>query len=74
MNKLNNREMELTALGAAIGGNCIPCLEWHFKKCVEVGLTKDEINEAIEMSLKVKNVPINKIIETKNKLLENTGQ
>ncbi|MDZ7797981.1 MAG: carboxymuconolactone decarboxylase family protein [Candidatus Marinimicrobia bacterium] len=67
---LNRREIELVALGAAIGGNCIPCLEWHFRKCVEAGLTTEEIREAIAMSLKVKNVPINKINETAERLLK----
>ena len=37
---LSEKEKELVAIGASIGGNCIPCLEWHYKKCIELGFTK----------------------------------
>ena len=65
---LDNKELELVALGAAIAGNCIPCLEWHFKKCSEIGLTPEELQQAFDMADKVKNVPIGKINETFAKL------
>lgn len=70
MGKLNTKELEMAALGAAVGSNCIPCLEWHYKKCREAGLTADEIREAFEMAVKVKNVPAGKINQTAQKLLE----
>lgn len=60
---LDEKTKELIAIGAAIAGNCIPCLEWHYKKCRELGGSKEEIQEAIEMAKKVKEVPINKIYE-----------
>ncbi|MDZ7837104.1 MAG: carboxymuconolactone decarboxylase family protein [Actinomycetota bacterium] len=60
---------ELVAIGAAVGGNCIPCLEWHYKKCIELGISKKEIEEAIDMAKKVKEVPIKKIYEVADKLL-----
>ncbi|MCX6382934.1 MAG: carboxymuconolactone decarboxylase family protein [Actinobacteria bacterium] len=66
---LDNREKELVAIGAAIGGNCIPCLEWHYKQCVEAGFTKEEIQEAINMAKMVKEVLIKKINEVAEKLL-----
>ena len=66
---LEIKTIELVALGAAIGGNCIPCLEWHYKKCVELGIPKEEIREAIEMANKVKQVPIKKINEVAEQLL-----
>lgn len=61
---LSEKEKEMVALGSAIGGNCIPCLEWHYKKCTELGFSKDELKEAIEMAKKVKEVPNKKIYET----------
>ncbi|OFW49562.1 MAG: alkylhydroperoxidase AhpD family core domain protein [Actinobacteria bacterium RBG_13_35_12] len=61
--------MELVAIGAAIGGNCIPCLEWHYKKCIELGISKEEIQEAVDMAKKVKEVPIKKIYEVAYKLI-----
>ena len=71
---LHIKTTELVALGAAIGGNCIPCLEWHYKKCVELGIPKEEIREAIEMANKVKQVPIKKINEVAEKLLNETSE
>lgn len=66
---LNNKEKELVAIGAAIGGNCIQCLKWHYKKCIEAGFAKEEIQEAINMAKMVKEVPIKKINEVAEKLL-----
>ena len=71
---LNKKTIELVALSAAIGGNCIPCLEWHYKKCVELDIPKEEIKEAIEMARKVKQVPIKKINEVADKLLNETSE
>ncbi len=65
---LHVKTKELVAIGAAIGGNCIPCLEWHYKKCRELGISKEEIQEAIDMAKKVKEVPIQKIYKTADKL------
>lgn len=66
---LNEKTIELVAIGAAIGGNCIPCLEWHYKKCIELGISKEEIQEAVDMAKKVKEVPIKKIYEVAYKLI-----
>ena len=66
---MNEKTKELIAIGAAVAGNCIPCLEWHYKKCVELGISKNEIEEAIKMANTVKNVPINKINELAQTLL-----
>lgn len=71
---LDEKTIELVALGAAIGGNCIPCLEWHYKKCLELNIPKEEIFEAIETAQKVKNVPINKIDSLINILADKQAQ
>jgi len=65
---LTEKELELVALGSAIGGNCIPCLEWHYKKCAELGFSQQELAKAIAMAKKVKEVPNQKIYETAEKL------
>jgi len=65
---LTEREREMVAIGAAIGGNCIPCLQWHYEKCKEIGLGNDEMREAFGIARKVKEVPNNKIYETMEKL------
>lgn len=60
---LHEKTRELVAIGAAIGGNCLPCLEWHYKKCIELGISGDDIKEAIEIAKIVKEVPNKKIYE-----------
>ncbi|MCL5771100.1 MAG: carboxymuconolactone decarboxylase family protein [Actinobacteria bacterium] len=66
---MDEKTKELIAVGAAVAGNCIPCLDWHYKKCIELGITKDEIKEAIELAKIVKNVPVKKINELAQTLL-----
>lgn len=68
---IDEKTKELVAVGAAIAGNCLPCLTYHYKKCRELGVTVDEITEAIEMAKTVKEVPIKKIYELAEKLQEN---
>ena len=66
---MDEKTKELIAVGAAVAGNCIPCLEWHYKKCIELGISKDEIKEAIELAKMIKDVPIKKISELAETLL-----
>jgi len=66
---LSEKEKELVAIGASIGGNCIPCLQWHYKKCKELGCSNDEMEEAFGVAKKVKEVPNNKIYETAKGLI-----
>ena len=67
---LTEKEKELVAIGASIGGNCIPCLEWHYKKCLELGFTKEQMRLAFAMAKKVKEVPNKKIYEIADQLIE----
>jgi AhpD family alkylhydroperoxidase len=66
---MDEKTKELVAVGAAVAGNCIPCLEWHYKKCIELGISKDEITEAVELAKMIKNVPIKKICGLADNLL-----
>lgn len=59
---------ELVAIGAAVAGNCITCLQWHYNKCMELGIPVEDIKEAIEIARTVKGVPIKKIDELAEKL------
>jgi len=68
---IDDKTKELVAVGAAIAGNCLPCLTYHYNKCRELGIPVDEIAEAITMAKTVKEVPIKKIYELAEKLLEN---
>lgn len=66
---LDEKTKELVALGAAVAGNCLPCLMYHFKKCEETGISSEDIAEAIEMAKTVKEVPIRRISELAQQLL-----
>lgn len=66
---LHEKTKELVAIGAAIGGNCIPWLEWHYKKCRDLEISNEEIKEAIDMAKVVKEVPIKKIYEVADNLI-----
>jgi 4-carboxymuconolactone decarboxylase len=65
---LSEKEKELVAIGSSIGGNCIPCLSYHYKRCRELGYSKEEMQEAFDMAKKVKEVPNEKIYEAAEKL------
>lgn len=68
---LDNKTKELVAIGASIGCNCITCLEWHYKKCIDLGIPKQAIRETIDIAKMVKEAPKKKIFETADRLLNN---
>jgi AhpD family alkylhydroperoxidase len=42
MNKFRHLDVktaELAAISASISGGCLPCLNYHFKKAIEIGCT-----------------------------------
>lgn len=73
MNELTPREEELVAIAAAIGSNCIHCVEYHIPLARRIGLTDAEILAAIQLADKVKQVPARKVMEAATKLLPATS-
>ncbi|WP_036520598.1 carboxymuconolactone decarboxylase family protein [Nitrincola sp. A-D6] len=69
MSHLNSRETELVALGAALGSNCVPCIEYHIPQARKAGLTDQEIHDVILLADKVRQVPAKKVLETAKNLL-----
>ena len=67
---LTVQQRELVAIGASIGGNCLPCLRHHFADAVKAGCTLKEIGEAIELSKMVKERPIKDIYKLADELLK----
>ncbi len=61
MEKLNSSERELVALGAALGCNCVPCIEYHIPEARKAGLSDSQINEAILLADKVRQVPARRV-------------
>lgn len=69
MRHLTPRERELVALGAALGSNCVPCIEFHIPASRKAGLTNVQILEAIRLADKVRKVPARKVLDTATDLL-----
>ncbi|MBI3376689.1 MAG: carboxymuconolactone decarboxylase family protein [Betaproteobacteria bacterium] len=69
MSDLSPRERELVALGAAMGSNCVPCVEYHIPESRKSGLTDPEIHAAILHADKIRQVPARKTLQAALKLL-----
>jgi AhpD family alkylhydroperoxidase len=48
---------ELVALGAALAGNCEPCLRHHYREAKKLGISDDDIRSAFDMAAMVKQTP-----------------
>lgn len=70
MSQLSAREIELVAIGAAIGSNCIPCVEYHIGAGKQLGISDDEIRAAIALADKVRRAPARKVLEAAKSAIE----
>lgn len=69
MNHLSPRDRELVALGAAMGSNCVRCIEYHVPEARNAGLTSLEISEAIRLADTVRQVPARKVLDAARRML-----
>lgn len=69
MSHLSSRDRELVALGAALGSNCVPCIEHHIPEARKAGLTDSQISEAIRLADRVRQVPARKVLDVALQLL-----
>ena len=63
MDGLSKIERELVALGAALGSNCVPCIEHHVPAAREAGLDDRRIAEAIRLADAVRQAPARRVLE-----------
>ena len=68
---LDEKTIELAGIAASIAGGCRPCLDYHFKKAIEVGCTHEQVKEAIELGKMIKQRPIKDIYEHAENLITN---
>lgn len=47
---MDERTLKLIAVGASVGANCHPCLEYHVAKALEAGIERHEIMEAVNVA------------------------
>lgn len=64
MDTLTSTERELVAIGAALASNCVPCIEYHVPEARKAGLSDRQIDEAIRLADKVRQVPAKKVLAT----------
>lgn len=74
MSNLTSRDRELVALGAAMGSNCVPCVEYHIAESRKVGLTDPEIHAAIQHADKIRQVPARKVLQAALNQLSTAGR
>lgn len=51
---MNERIKKLIAIGASVGANCHPCLEYHVGRALEMGIDREEIEAAVEVGKAVR--------------------
>ena len=69
MSQLTPHERELVSLGAAMGSNCVSCIEYHIPASRTAGLTDTQISEAIRLADELRQVPARKTLGTALRLL-----
>lgn len=69
MNHLTPRERALVSLGAAMGSNCVSCIEYHIPASRNAGLTDAQISQAIRLADKVRQVPARNTLDAAANLL-----
>jgi AhpD family alkylhydroperoxidase len=51
---MEEQTKKLIAVGASVGANCHPCLEYTVGKALQTGIGRDEIMEAIDVAKAVR--------------------
>jgi len=64
MESLNEREQLFVALGAAIGSNCVPCVEKIVPKAKAAGIENWELRLALNTADYVRQKPAAKVLST----------
>ena len=60
---------ELVAIGAAMACNCEPCFKYHFDQARKLGVSVEDMRQAVNTGLSVKAAPHRKVVETAERYL-----
>lgn len=60
---------ELVAMGAAIGANCEPCFKYHYNEARKLGVSRDDMVEAVGLADRVKRAPAQNMLALAGKIL-----
>ncbi|MDH3337176.1 MAG: hypothetical protein OER22_02240 [Gammaproteobacteria bacterium] len=72
MKSLNEREQLFVALGAAIGSNCVPCVETIVPKAMAAGIENWELRLAFNAADFVRQKPAAKVLSTAKGIVDGT--
>lgn len=70
MQSLNNREQLFVALGAAIGSNCVPCIESIVPKAKNAGIQDWELRLAVNAADFVRQKPAAKVLSAAKVIID----
>jgi len=73
MESLNEREQLFVALGAAIGSNCVPCVEKIVPKAKAAGIENWELRLALNAADYVRQQPAAKVLSTAKVIVDGVG-
>ncbi len=51
---MGKKTLEIAAVAASIAANCVPCTSLHVAKARELGVSEEDITEALELAKLVK--------------------
>ena len=60
---------ELVAIGAAIGANCEPCFKYHYSQARKLGVSREDVAQAVALADKVKRAPAQNMLTLADKTL-----
>jgi len=52
-NILDGKTKELVTLSNSVMADCVPCIEYHYRKAVKAGASKEEIAESLAIAMSV---------------------
>ncbi len=67
---LSEQTIELIAIGAAIAAGCEPCFKFHYDKARKLGLSKENLLEAVGVGDMVKQAAGKNIVDLAKRILE----
>lgn len=64
---------ELVAIGAAIAANCETCFKFHYDKARKLGVSRDDMLQAVSIAQGVKEAPAKSVLDLAHRVLTTEG-
>jgi len=61
---------ELVAIGAAIAANCESCFKFHYDRARKLGVSRDDMLQAVAMAQTVKDAPAKSVLDLAHRILK----